>query len=72
MKLKAAPIFNHVWVWMNARIPVSVFCFEWQKVHRTYSTTLSDLSFSVDLRMKGRIQILSCGFTGLIMPSRVL
>lgn len=49
VKLKAAPIFNHVWVWMNARIPVSVPCFEWQKVHRTHSTTLCDLLFSVDL-----------------------
>lgn len=49
MKLKAAPIFNHVWVWMNARIPVSVLCFEWQKVHQTLSVILSDLLFSVVL-----------------------
>lgn len=49
MKLKAAPIFNHMWVWMNARIPVSVLCFESQKTHGTHSTTLSDLLFSVDL-----------------------
>lgn len=45
MKLKAAPIFNHVWVWMNARIPVSVLCFECQKVPRTQSVILSYLLF---------------------------
>lgn len=54
MKLKAAPIFNHVWVWMNARIPVSVLCFEWQKVHRTHSVILSDLLFSVVLMNEGK------------------
>lgn len=43
MKLKAAPIFNHMWVWMNARIPVSVLCFEAQRSCKTHSTTLSDL-----------------------------
>lgn len=49
MKLKAAPIFNHMWVWMNARIPVSGPCFQSQGGHGTPSTRLSDLLFSVDL-----------------------